>query len=45
MFVRDNEVEFTNLNMTVFKLFLFIVVLLFTGRFVVLPAIYILYTE
>jgi len=42
MFVKDDEVEFTNHNMTVFKLLLFTAVLLFTGKYVVLPALYIL---
>jgi hypothetical protein len=41
MFVNDDEVEFTNHNMTGFKLFLFILVLLFTGKYVVLPALHI----
>lgn len=39
MFVKGDEVEFTNHNMAVFKLFLFIVVLLFRGKYVVLPAL------
>jgi hypothetical protein len=42
LFVKAEAFEFTNHNMTVFKLFLFIVVLFFTGKYVVLPALYIL---
>jgi hypothetical protein len=41
IFVRDDELEFTKHNMTVFKLFLFILMLLFTGKYVVLPALHI----
>jgi uncharacterized membrane protein YGL010W len=45
VFVKGDEVEITNHNMTVFKLFLFIVVLFCTGKYVVLPALHILQTE
>jgi hypothetical protein len=45
MFVEGDEVEFTNHNITGFKLFLFIMVLPFTGKYIVLPALYLLKTE
>jgi len=41
IFVKGDEVDLTNHNMTVFKLFVFAVVLLFTGKYAVLPALYI----
>ena len=42
MFVKSDEVDLTNHNMTIFKLFVFTVVLIFTGKYTVLPALYIL---
>jgi len=42
MFVKGDEVDLTNHSMTVFKLFVFTVVLLFTGKYAVVAALYIL---